>query len=338
MRPRGRFAGRTARLGRGGAAVATGAFSLIVALRRALPLPGTSGTLPAPNVPLDAPWLCGIARVALAARALAATYDEPLASLKERGGLLVASFVAAGLLLALYFLAGRAVPRTVLLLWMPLLWAGLGSRRSPRQWCRSGCGRHRPQGQRGRAAGRGRPGLQPHHGRTLLEWRENARRSTWSGARDVLFASDHEDRRTLCRYRPASSTSSTSGSPGRRGIVASRVVTQASEPPLVPVATRREPLRVRVAAHGPRPHCAPALAHCPRARDGSRIESRGAVDRQHRMGAGQSVLSGRSTTRKKAEKGTGRRSPPPTTKRVTRVDPLRKSVWTGCPISVSAER
>ena len=38
----------------------------------------------------------------------------------------MSAFVAGGSLLAAYFLAGRAVPRTVLLLWVPLLWVGLG--------------------------------------------------------------------------------------------------------------------------------------------------------------------------------------------------------------------
>ena len=244
MRPRGRFAGRTALLASGDAGVAAGAFSLIVALRRALPLPGTTGTLPAPNVPLDAPWLGGIALVALAAMWLAGTYDEPLASLKERGGLLVGSFVAAGLLLALYFLAGRAVPRTVLLLWMPLLWAGLGVWRrvaeavvpiGMRPVIVLGAGEDARRAADALASGR-------ITGHTLLAWRENAAPVDLGGARDVLFASDRpEDRSTLVSLLELSLEHEFDLwiLPGVADIVASRVVTRSlGDLPLVPVATR----------------------------------------------------------------------------------------------------
>ncbi|HEY3351016.1 MAG TPA: exopolysaccharide biosynthesis polyprenyl glycosylphosphotransferase [Thermoanaerobaculia bacterium] len=244
MRPRGRFAGRTALLASGDVSVAAALFAVIVAVRRVLPLPGTQGTLPAPNVPLDAPWLAGVALVTLSALWLAGTYDEPLASLKERGGLLVAALLAGGLLVALYFLAGRSVPRTVLLLWVPLLSVSLGL------WRRA-ADAVAPIGMRpvlvlgaGEDARRAADALASGRitGHTLLEWREDPSAWTPGPARDVLFASDKpEDRRTLVTLleRSLEHDFDLWILPGVADVVASRVVTRSlGDLPLVPVVTR----------------------------------------------------------------------------------------------------
>jgi exopolysaccharide biosynthesis polyprenyl glycosylphosphotransferase len=244
VKPRGRFAGRTAFLAAGDAVLACGLFGLVVLFRRMLPLPGTLGTLPAPNVPLDALWMGGVALVTLAALWLAGTYDEPLASLKERGGLLVGTLLAGGLLLALYFLAGRAVPRTVLLLWVALLSIVLGLwRRAADTVAPIGI---RPVLVLGsgedarRAAGALSSGRITGH--TLLAWREDVSLFDVGAARDVLFASDrHEDRRTLVALleRSLDHDFDLWILPGVADVVASRVVTRSlGDLPLVPVATR----------------------------------------------------------------------------------------------------
>lgn len=244
MKGHGRFAGRTVFLAAGDAVLACGLFSLVVLVRRMLPLPGTLGTLPAPNVPLDALWMGGIALVTLAALWLAGTYDEPLASLKERGGLLVGTLLAGGLLLALYFLAGRAVPRTVLLLWVALLSIVLGLwRRAADSVAPIGV---RPVLVLGsgedarRAAGALSSGRITGH--TLLAWREDVSSFDVGAARDVLFASDrHEDRRTLVALleRSLEHDFDLWILPGVADVVASRVVTRSlGDLPLVPVANR----------------------------------------------------------------------------------------------------
>jgi exopolysaccharide biosynthesis polyprenyl glycosylphosphotransferase len=249
VKPRGRFAGRTAFLAAGDVVLACGLFGLVVLFRRVLPLPGTLGTLPAGNVPLDAFWMSGVALATLAALWLAGTYDEPLASLKERGGLLVGTLLAGGLLLALYFLAGRAVPRTVLLLWVPLLSVVLGL------W-RRGADTVAPIGIRpvlvlgfGEDARRAAEALSSGRitGHTLLAWREDASSfeaaaSEAASAGDVLFASDRpEDRRTLVALleRSLEHDFDLWILPGVADVVASRVVTRSlGDLPLVPVATR----------------------------------------------------------------------------------------------------
>ncbi|HVO50578.1 MAG TPA: sugar transferase [Thermoanaerobaculia bacterium] len=244
MKGHGRFAGRTVFLAAGDAVLACGLFSLVVLVRRMLPLPGTLGTLPAPNVPLDALWMGGVALVTLAALWLAGTYDEPLASLKERGGLLVGTLLAGGLLLALYFLAGRAVPRTVLLLWVALLSIVLGLwRRAADSVAPIGV---RPVLVLGsgedarRAAGALSSGRITGH--TLLAWREDVSSFDVGAARDVLFASDrHEDRRTLVALleRSLEHDFDLWILPGVADVVASRVVTRSlGDLPLVPVANR----------------------------------------------------------------------------------------------------
>jgi exopolysaccharide biosynthesis polyprenyl glycosylphosphotransferase len=244
VKPRGRFAGRPALLAAGDAGLAAGLFALVVGLRRALPLPGTLGTLPAPNVPLDAPWLLGIALVTLAALWLAGTYDEPLASLRERGGLLVGALLAGGLTLALYFLAGRAVPRSVLLLWLPLLafclgvWRRLAETLAPigmRPVLVLGSGEDARRAAEALASGR-------ITGHTLLAWREDASLFEHGAARDVLFASDRpEDRRVLVTLLEHSLVHDFDLwiLPGVADVVASRVVTRSlGDLPLVPVETR----------------------------------------------------------------------------------------------------
>ena len=63
MRPRGRFAGRTALLAAGTRRSPRDSSRSSSHCGARCPLPGTLGTLPAPNVPLDAPWLGGVALV-----------------------------------------------------------------------------------------------------------------------------------------------------------------------------------------------------------------------------------------------------------------------------------
>jgi lipopolysaccharide/colanic/teichoic acid biosynthesis glycosyltransferase len=131
-------AARRALLGAGDVLAAIGAFAAVVWLRRLVPLPGTDGLLPAGKVPLEPwPWLLVVALAALLAHALAATWSEPLATLRERGGLLVASVLAALFLVGAFFVLGRALPRTVALLYVPAAWGlnalfrGLVERLSP---------------------------------------------------------------------------------------------------------------------------------------------------------------------------------------------------------------
>lgn len=65
---------------------AIAAFAAVVWLRRLVPLPWTESILPAGKVPLD-PWPVAQPTSWLSRRDLV----EPLATLRERGGLLVAS-------------------------------------------------------------------------------------------------------------------------------------------------------------------------------------------------------------------------------------------------------
>ncbi len=244
MKPRGKKPGRGWLLAAGDAAVAIGLFSLIVALRRLLPLPGTLGRLPASNLSLEAPWLALAGFVAVVALWLAGTYDEPFASVKERGGFLVSSLVAGGLLLAAYFFAGRAVPRTVLLIYVPLLSLALGLWRSFAEVLA-------PIGTRAvlvlgsgedarRAADALRAGLITGH--TLAGWSENAQLEELKGAEDVIFASDRpEDRPTLVTLleRSLENDFDLWVLPGLADIVSSRAVTRSlADLPLTPVVTR----------------------------------------------------------------------------------------------------
>ena len=125
MKPRGRE-GRRLLLMAGDAAVSLLVLAAVVWLRRHIPLPFTSSLLPEEKLPLGVfPWLAGVAASTLLATSLAGTYDEPPASVRERGGLLVSALLSGTGLVPLYFLAGLAVPRTVLLIFVPVLWLGL---------------------------------------------------------------------------------------------------------------------------------------------------------------------------------------------------------------------
>ncbi len=110
----------------GDAGVSLLVFAVVVWLRRHVPLPFTSSLLPEEKLPLDVfPWLAGLAASTLLATSLAGTYDEPPASVRERGGLLVSALLAGTGLVPLYFLAGLAVPRSVLLIFAPAVWLAL---------------------------------------------------------------------------------------------------------------------------------------------------------------------------------------------------------------------
>lgn len=110
----------------GDAVVAGLAFAGVVWIRRHVPLPLTAALLPEGKLPLALfPWLLGVAASTLVSTSLAATYDEPASSVRERGGLLVSALLSAAGLVLLYFLAGHAVPRSVLLMFVPALWIAL---------------------------------------------------------------------------------------------------------------------------------------------------------------------------------------------------------------------
>ncbi len=248
MKPRGRRAGRTALMMAGDAAVAILSFGLVVLLRRHVSLPGTTGILPLYKVSLGPLWLLGVAASALLALRLAGTYDEPRSSLKERGGLLVSSLLSAGFLVALFFLAGQAVPRTVLLLQIPLLWLGL-------ELWRGLADRMAPIGVRpvlvlgsGEDARRAAVALGTGRitGHALMEWRQDLDAFSPAdlppGATDVVFASGRtEDRATLVGLleRSLEHDFDLWILPGLADIVASRVVTRSlGDLPLTPVLTR----------------------------------------------------------------------------------------------------
>jgi lipopolysaccharide/colanic/teichoic acid biosynthesis glycosyltransferase len=99
------------------------AFASVVWLRRLVPLPFTDGILEPWKVPLGPwPWLLVVVLSALLAHALAGTWSEPLATLRERGGLLVATVLTSLLLVGGFFALSRALPRTVALLFIPVAW------------------------------------------------------------------------------------------------------------------------------------------------------------------------------------------------------------------------
>ena len=244
MKPRGRRPGRGWLLAGGDACVAVGLFALVVVVRRLLSLPGTLGRLPASNLPLEPPWLALVAFATVAALWLAATYDEPLASVKERGGLLVAALVAGGLLVAAYFFAGRAVPRTVLLVYVPLLSFALGGWRSFAEVLA-------PIGTRavlvlgsGEDARRAAEALRSGQitGHSLAGWSEGVSLEEVTAVQDVIFASDRpEDRPRLVALleRSLENDFDLWILPGLADIVSSRAVTKSlADLPLTPVATR----------------------------------------------------------------------------------------------------
>jgi exopolysaccharide biosynthesis polyprenyl glycosylphosphotransferase len=244
VKPRGRRPGRGWLLAGGDACVAVGLFALVVVVRRLLSLPGTLGRLPASNLPLEPPWLALVAFATVAALWLAATYDEPLASVKERGGLLVAALVAGGLLVAAYFFAGRAVPRTVLLVYVPLLSFALGGWRSFAEVLA-------PIGTRavlvlgsGEDARRAAEALRSGQitGHSLAGWSEGVSLEEVTAVQDVIFASDRpEDRPRLVALleRSLENDFDLWILPGLADIVSSRAVTRSlADLPLTPVATR----------------------------------------------------------------------------------------------------
>ena len=259
----------------GDAAVGVGTFALVVWTRRALQLPGTTGKLPASNISLETPWLVGIALAVLVALSLAGTYDEPASSVKERGGLLVSSLLSAAFLVLLYFSFGRVVPRTVLLIWIPVVYLALESWRSliehaapigVRPVLVLGTG----EDARRAAAALGAGEITGH---VLLEWRQDlsaflprrpsgefvlpARRDeafeallSRNAPIDIIFASElPEDRGTLVSLleRSLEHDFDLWLLPGLTDIVASRVVTRSlGDLPLTPVATRAASRPARV--------------------------------------------------------------------------------------------
>ena len=264
MKPRGRWRGRVAVIALGDAVVTVVTFVAIVLFRRYVQLPGTIGLLPAYNVPLTWPWFVTLACAALVALYLVGTYDEPAASVKERGGLLVASIVTAGFLVGAYFVVGRGVPRTVLFIHLPVLYVGL-------ELWRSLAEKLVPIGVRpvlvlgsGEDARRAAEALERGEitGHSLLEWQQDLSHfrgvsgetdpnipGVPEGALDVVFASDLPvDRDTLVTLleRSLKHDFDLWILPGITDIVASRVVTRSlGDLPLTPVETRGSSLLAR---------------------------------------------------------------------------------------------
>src|SRR5512143_1837455 len=114
MRPRGRFEGRVLLIGACDALLGVAVFVVTVLIRRTVHLPWTKDVLPAEKAPIGLPWLLVVAASVLVSLLLAGTYDETAKAVRARGGVLVASALAAAFLIAVYFGSGRAVPRSVL--------------------------------------------------------------------------------------------------------------------------------------------------------------------------------------------------------------------------------
>ena len=263
MTPRGRFPGRALLLAAGDGALAAGLFAATVILRREIHLPGAVGRIPVENVPLDPLWLAAVALVAVVALSLAVTRSEPLALVRERGGLLVSSLLSAGLLVVLFFAVGRTVPRTVLLLYIPVLFVGLEVWRGLAEMVA-------PIGIRpvlvlgaGRDAERAATALSTGEvtGHRLLEWRPDLSGGLAAGtvggstpvpaeALDVVFASERPEDRSLLVELIRESTIRRFDVwllPGLTDILASRVVTRSlGDLPLVPVAARATTLPARI--------------------------------------------------------------------------------------------
>lgn len=244
---------RRAVLAAGDALAGVAAFAAVVWLRRLVPLPGTDGILPAGKVPLEPwPWLAVVALSAVAAHALAGTFSEPLETLRERGGLLVATVLAALLLVGAFFLLSRALPRTVALLYVPAAW-GLHA------LFRSAVERLAPPGLRpvlvlgeGEDARRAAAALEAGEvpGYRLLAWERDALavlaaaegRGTLAGAADVVLASgDPREREAFTSLveRSASAGFELWLLPGLADVVASHVATRSlGDLPLTPVEAR----------------------------------------------------------------------------------------------------
>jgi exopolysaccharide biosynthesis polyprenyl glycosylphosphotransferase len=264
VRPRGRFRGRTLLLALGDGGVASAIFAGTVVLRREIRLPGAMGRIPAENVPLDLfPWLVAVGLLAVAALALATTYSETLGLVRSRGGLLVAALLSSGFLVVLFFALGRTVPRTVLLVYAPLLFVGLEAWRSVAE-------KFAPIGVRdvlvlgsGQDAERAAQALSSGEvaGHRLLEWRRDLsslrepRRPGAPGpippeAGDVVFASGLPGDRDLLVALIEESTSRRFDLwllPGLTDVLASRVVTRSlGDLPLSPVEARAATLPARL--------------------------------------------------------------------------------------------
>ena len=212
MRPRGRFEGRALLIAAGDALLGALVFVVTVLIRRTLHLPGTKDVLPAEKLSIDVfPWLLIVGATVVISLFLASTYDENAKAVRERGGFLVASALTAGVLIAVYFGSGRAVPRSVLLLYVPLLafaldrWRRLADRVAPigtRRVLVLGCG----EDARG-AADALRTGWISGH--DLFDWwrdlspmRHRATEGTDAlrlpaTVQDVVFASDQPEDRTV---------------------------------------------------------------------------------------------------------------------------------------------
>ena len=245
--------GRRAFLATGDALAAIAAFASVVWLRRLVPLPGTESVLPAGKVPLDPwPWLVLVALAALLGHAFAGTWSEPLATLRERGGLLVASVLTGLLLVGAFFLLSRALPRTVALLYVPAAWGF-------HAFFRSLVERLRPPALRSvlvlgegedarRAAAALEAGEAP--GYLLLAWEADAEgamtegdgRGAIRGATDVVLASGSPREREAFASlveRSASAGFALWLLPGLADIVASHVATRSlGDLPLTPVEAR----------------------------------------------------------------------------------------------------
>ncbi|MCC6129565.1 MAG: exopolysaccharide biosynthesis polyprenyl glycosylphosphotransferase [Acidobacteria bacterium] len=207
MKPRGERSGRTIVLVLGDAVAGIATFVAAVWFRRVVPIPGTLGLLPQENVSLDFfPWLLLVGLLTLFALYLTGVYEQSTEEIRERGGFLVAVLLNAALLIALFFLAGRPVPRTVILLQVPVffvtleLWRWAGDRLVPigiRPVLVLGASEDAGRAARALAGG-------AIAGHTLLEWRQQLETGPASPdfvppeAQDVVFASQRsEDREYL---------------------------------------------------------------------------------------------------------------------------------------------
>ncbi len=245
--------GRRTLLATGDALAAIAAFAAVVWLRRLVPLPGTESVLPIEKVPLAPwPWLAVVALAALLGHALSGTWSEPLATLRERGGLLVATVLTGLLLVGAFFLLNRALPRTVALLYVPAAWGF-------HAFFRSLVERLMPPGLRSvlvlgegedarRAAAALEEGEAP--GYRLLAWEVDAAgtmaegdaRGPIRGATDVVLASGSPREReafTSLVERSASAGFELWLLPGLADVVASHVATRSlGDLPLTPVEAR----------------------------------------------------------------------------------------------------
>jgi len=255
LKPRGRHRGRTLVLAVGDGLVAVTAFSSAVLFRREVRIPWAAGLLPPEKFPLDLPTLAVVLSAALAALALAVTRDEALRTVRERGGLLVASLLTSGLLALSFVLAGVAMPRSVLLIFTPLLYVSLEAWRGLAE-------RFVPIGERkvlvlgpGRDAERAVAALQAGEvvGHVLFAWWRDLsalRHLPVDGpdepfspeVQDIVFASElPEDRTCLVSIlqRSAASAFELWLLPGLTDVLASRVVTRSlGDLPLAPVLAR----------------------------------------------------------------------------------------------------